>query len=280
MLIDWFTVGAQVLNFLLLVWLLKHFLYQPILNAIDARERETAKIINDAEKIKREASDQLHIYQQNNQLLEQQRQALITQATDEANQIRDRLLNKANQDAQQLTQQHLASISDEFIAIQQDIATKNLLEVFAISNKVLTELASQSLQESMFALFIQHLTAACSNMTTNPLVGLDEHNKILVRSRFALSQQQQQQIEQCLQQSLKSDTTLTSQVEYQHSEALLCGIEISTSGWKLAWSSANYLQQLQQRASELAKQLLPNTTQPASESPVNVDDNGANGASL
>ena len=42
MLIDWFTVGAQALNFLILVWLMKHFLYQPILHAIDAREKKIA----------------------------------------------------------------------------------------------------------------------------------------------------------------------------------------------------------------------------------------------
>ena len=39
MLIDWFTVGAQALNFLILVWLLKRFLYKPILDAVDAREQ-------------------------------------------------------------------------------------------------------------------------------------------------------------------------------------------------------------------------------------------------
>jgi len=38
MLIDWFTVVAQVINFLILVWLMKRFLYKPILNAIAARE--------------------------------------------------------------------------------------------------------------------------------------------------------------------------------------------------------------------------------------------------
>ena len=27
MLIDWFTVGAQALNFLILVWLMKRYLY-------------------------------------------------------------------------------------------------------------------------------------------------------------------------------------------------------------------------------------------------------------
>ena len=42
MLIDWFTVGAQVVNFVILVWLMKHFLYKPILSAIDAREKRIA----------------------------------------------------------------------------------------------------------------------------------------------------------------------------------------------------------------------------------------------
>ena len=41
MLIDWFTVVAQAANFLVLVWLLKRFLYKPILGAMDARENES-----------------------------------------------------------------------------------------------------------------------------------------------------------------------------------------------------------------------------------------------
>jgi F-type H+-transporting ATPase subunit b len=49
MLIDWFTVGAQVLNFLILVWLLKRFLYKPILDAIDAREQRIAAELADAD---------------------------------------------------------------------------------------------------------------------------------------------------------------------------------------------------------------------------------------
>jgi len=50
MLIDWFTVGAQIVNFLILVWLLKHFLYKPILDAIDAREKKIAAELADAER--------------------------------------------------------------------------------------------------------------------------------------------------------------------------------------------------------------------------------------
>ena len=50
MLIDWFTVGAQAVNFLVLVWLLRRFLYRPILKAIDAREKRIADQLADAAK--------------------------------------------------------------------------------------------------------------------------------------------------------------------------------------------------------------------------------------
>ena len=38
--VDWITVIAQIVNFLVLIWLLKKFLYRPILDGIDAREAE------------------------------------------------------------------------------------------------------------------------------------------------------------------------------------------------------------------------------------------------
>ncbi|MDP3428826.1 MAG: F0F1 ATP synthase subunit B, partial [Desulfomicrobium sp.] len=56
MLIDWFTVGAQVVNFLVLVWLMKRFLYKPILGAIDAREERIAKELADGQRMQAEAA--------------------------------------------------------------------------------------------------------------------------------------------------------------------------------------------------------------------------------
>ena len=43
MLIDWFTVGAQALNFIVLVGLMKRLLYRPILRAIDTREKKNRR---------------------------------------------------------------------------------------------------------------------------------------------------------------------------------------------------------------------------------------------
>lgn len=43
--INWFTVIAQVINFLILVWLLRRFLYKPVLNAIAERGKTKGKQI-------------------------------------------------------------------------------------------------------------------------------------------------------------------------------------------------------------------------------------------
>ena len=82
MLIDWFTVGAQVLNFLILVWLMKRFLYKPILNAIDVREKRIAAELADADMKKAEAQKERDEFQHKNEEFDQHRAALLTKATD------------------------------------------------------------------------------------------------------------------------------------------------------------------------------------------------------
>jgi len=81
MLIDWFTIGAQALNFLILVWLLKRFLYKPILHAVDAREKRIAGELADADAKKAEAQKERDEFQHKNEEFDQQRAALLTKAT-------------------------------------------------------------------------------------------------------------------------------------------------------------------------------------------------------
>ena len=103
MLIDWFTVGAQALNFLILVWLMKRFLYKPILHAIDEREKQIATELANADKKKAEAQKESDEFKHKNEEFDQQRAALLSKATDEAKSERQRLLDEARQAATALS---------------------------------------------------------------------------------------------------------------------------------------------------------------------------------
>ncbi len=74
--IDWFTVVAQAFNFLILVWLLKRFLYKPILHAIDEREKGIAAQLAEADAKKAEAQEERNDFQHKNEAFDQERTAL------------------------------------------------------------------------------------------------------------------------------------------------------------------------------------------------------------
>src|ERR1700735_4449521 len=102
MLIDWFTVVAQVINFLILVWLLKRYLYKPVLAAIDEREKRIAKLLQDAEAKKAEALKEQADFAHKNEEFERQRSALLLDATDAAKTERDKLFQAARKDSDDL----------------------------------------------------------------------------------------------------------------------------------------------------------------------------------
>ena len=159
MLIDWFTVGAQALNFLILVWLLRRFLYKPILNAINAREKKIAAELADAAAKKAEAKKERDDFQHKNEEFDQQRAALLSKATDEAKAERERLLDEARKAADVLTAKRGETLRNDAQHLSQAISRRTQEEVFAITRKTLADLATASLEERVADVFLERLQA-------------------------------------------------------------------------------------------------------------------------
>ena len=137
MLIDWFTVGAQSLNFLLLVWLMKRFLYKPILHAIDEREKRVATELANAYKKKAEAQKESVEFKHKNEEFDQQRAALLSKATDEAKAERQRILDEGRQAANALSAKQQETLRNDAHNLNQAIMRRTQQEVFAIARKAL-----------------------------------------------------------------------------------------------------------------------------------------------
>src|SRR5476651_1498705 len=121
MLIDWFTVGAQVLNFLILVWLMRRFLYRPILQAIDAREKRIAAELADADAKKAEASKERDEFEHKNEEFDRQRAALLSKATEEVKAERQRLLDDARKAADALSTRRRETLRSDALSLNQAI---------------------------------------------------------------------------------------------------------------------------------------------------------------
>lgn len=249
MIIDWFTILAQSLNFLILVWLMKHFLYKPILDAIDARETKIAETIAEAAKKKVDAEKEGGEFKRKNEEFNQQREALLNKAIGEAETERERLLELARADAKALSLKQKEALKNEKLNLDQTIIHRTQQEVFAITRKVLTDLSGITLEERMIDVFIQKLQGISEGEKKEMTIASNDSTPIILRTTFELSQV----LQSSLESAIKSKFGNKIQIQFETSKDLISGIELNTNGIKLAWSIEDYLKSLEKRLDEIIK---------------------------
>jgi F-type H+-transporting ATPase subunit b len=250
MLIDWFTVGAQALNFLILVWLMKRFLYKPVLDAIDSREKLIAKELADAAARKADAQKDRDELQHKNDEFENQRSALLAKATDEAKAERDRLIDEARKAAAALSAKRAEAMKNDADNLNKAISRRAQKEVFAVAKKALADLATVSIEERIGEVFTRRLREMDANAKECMGKALKSApNSALIRSTFDLPADQRAAIQNALNETFSSEI----HVRFETAPDLISGIELTTNGQKVAWSISNYLASLEQSVSELLK---------------------------
>ena len=250
MLIDWFTVAAQAVNFLILVWLMKRFLYKPVLNAIDEREKRIAAELANADAKQAEAQKEHDEFQQKNTEFDQQRAALLSKATGEAQAERQRLLDEARKAADAASSKRQEALRAEEQNLHQAISRRTQTEVFAIARKTLSDLATVSLEERLGEVFTRRLREM--NGSTKDALGKAlqaSSDPGVVRSTFDLPADQRAAIQNALNETFSAEV----RVRYETTPELIGGIELTASGQKLAWSIADYLASMEQGVDELLK---------------------------
>jgi len=248
MLIDWFTVGAQALNFLVLVWLMKRFLYKPILQAIEAREKIIAAELADAAAKKIAAQKEQEQFQSKNKAFDLERSALLTKADDQAKVESQKILDEARKAADIVRTKRMQSLEEEARNLNKSVTLRAREEVFAITRKALLDLASTSLEEQIATVFIRLI----KTMDDKEKQSLGEALKkgsapAIVRSTFAITDDQRA----IIQKTLNETFSLALNLRFETTPELICGIELTSSGKKVEWSMSNYLILLDKNIADL-----------------------------
>jgi F-type H+-transporting ATPase subunit b len=248
MLIDWFTVGAQVLNFVILVWLMKRFLYQPILNAIDAREKRIADELADADAKKSEANKERDEFERKSEEFDEQRSVMMGKATSEADAERKRLVDAARKQADELSEKRATALLREQKALHSNLTQTTTKEVFAIARKALGDLAGESLEQRMSNVFAQQIRELSEETKANlRQVLTNSTDPALVHSAFDLPAEQREAIQDAIIETLSAEI----QLRFETAPDLVSGIELSAGGQKVAWSIAHYVASLENSVGEL-----------------------------
>jgi F-type H+-transporting ATPase subunit gamma len=147
--IDWLTVAAQIVNFLVLVWLLRRFLYGPITAAMNRREQRIAAKLAEADQRRAEAETAAETYREAERDLERRTDRLLADARKMAETERHDLERTARREVQELRQAWERKLDDEKTVFLGDVRRQLLDHAFALARHTIDDLADRRLEEQM-----------------------------------------------------------------------------------------------------------------------------------
>src|SRR5690554_5461937 len=179
--VNWFTVIAQIVNFLILVWLLKRFLYKPVLNAIDQREKKISDQLREAAAKKADAEKEHDLFLQKNILFDNERAAKMDVVQEEVDAEKLRLLEDARAESNALRTKYDESLKQQEKDMQDTIKRKTREAVFSVAGKTLADIANANLEEQAIQVFIkkiENLDAANREELKNALHNRSEERRV------------------------------------------------------------------------------------------------------
>jgi F-type H+-transporting ATPase subunit b len=247
--IDWFTFAAQIVNFLVLLAILKRLLYDRIVAAMDRREQEIAGRLEEAERQQREATEQKERYQDRQEQLETRRNKILSQARDEAEETKKSLLGEAREEVEAKRRQWQDALKREQSDFRKQVQHQGTRQVVAISRQIVADLANRDLEEQVVATWRDQLESLNDDQWQQLREATGKNDGLTISSAFKLSQSARQSIEKPLTEHLGKISPT-----YRESDRVVFGIVLEAGGFQLAWSADSYLEDLTQSLAKMVEE--------------------------
>lgn len=226
--LNWTTFVLEILNFLVLVWLLKHFLYEPVKGVIVKRQQGIEQQIEQANERQQQAEELRQQYENRLSEWEQERES--------ARQKLQREIETERQNRMELLQQELNAEREkgEVLAQRQRQEQQRKLEIQALEqgarfvSHLLVAIASPEVQERLFEHTLEELDKLPPVQRDALLSVVDDGRPVEVLSAYPLSEEQQRQLKERMAVRVPRHSM---QYEFHEDRKLLAGLRITAGPW-------------------------------------------------
>ncbi len=246
--VDWLTVAAQIVNFLILIALLKRFLYRPIVSTMEARQRYIESQLAQARELKRQGEHLTATYRDKLESLERERQRLLEQAKREVESERQALLDKVRLEVEQKRLEWLQDLAREQAVLLRELKSLLAEQLVDLGRRAFADLAAKTLEQCVIDAFLERL----NTLPDDKKALLRTGDRCQVMTAFPLETDDRIKIER----TLKSfDPSLD--ISFECRPELICGIALEAGDRIWHWDLASYLEELETTLSRVLPGSVP-----------------------
>jgi len=246
MIIDWYTIIFQILNFLVLVFLLRYFLYGPIIKAMDDREQKIVEREEQAVKQKKEAEKESQEYRKQREELEEQEEEIREKAREKAEKEKNEMLKTARKEVDETKHRWEEAFEREKETFVSELRRRIGQQACQVARRCLEDLADSRLEELTWDLFLKKIKALPEEDHAELQEALAADNyKITLQSAFKASEENVDELKKNLQDVVpESDGKI--ELTAKTDQSLICGLEIDAGGYRVAWNIDSYLEDVEE----------------------------------
>jgi len=228
--LDWSTFILEIINFLILVWLLKRFFYRPVMDVIARRREEIQAKINQAEKIREESEALKAEYENRLSGWEEEkaaaRQTLHRDIESERRRLQEELAASIEQEREKERVLNERKLRNE----RRNNERRALDKAHAFVSRLLTRLADRELEAGIVRVALEDLEKlSAEQKAVLKKSAAKPGTRPVVTSAYALSDTHRAAVEAALSGLLDQAV----QCEYQTDPSLLAGLHIAVGAWML-----------------------------------------------
>jgi F-type H+-transporting ATPase subunit b len=240
--IDWFVFFSQIVNLMILMFLLKKFLYGRIIGAMDAREAKIGALFGEAEQSRRDSQAAAEVHARKLRELDERYESMLDKARQDTEGYRERLEEKAREETDFLKTRWIEAVKSErenFLRELRQLAGK---QTYAVTRRVLNDLAEMDLEERIVEILVERVASMDEGERNKFREPLENGGVVTVTSAFDLSPERMEKLSSALRRHIAEGIEVT----YERSDDLLSGCELRSDGHKIAWSIKDYIDTLEE----------------------------------
>lgn len=227
--LDWSTFLLEIVNVLVLVWLLKRFLYRPVMNVIEERKAAIAKTVADASRLQHEASALKEQYDRRLVGWEQEREKARVQLQEEIAAERQRQLAALQADLEKERQQATVRESQRL----KDVARRAEALALSQGSKFTASLLSRVAGPELEAKLIDAMMEDWSRLPQHRIDTIRSALPANARGKITTALLLKQEFREALVKKVEGRLDRTFEWEFVEDRNLIAGLRVSLGGWVL-----------------------------------------------
>lgn len=239
---DWFTIISQLVNFLILVWLLYYFLFRRISSAMKERKDRISSRLNEAEEKLKNAEEKEKKLKEEEQKIDEKRDKILAEAKNKAEEKRKDLMQEARKEVEGRKNSWLNELRGQKDDIIENLRQETGRHVYSVSKKVVKDLADDYLEKQIIKVFLDKVKSAVNEDKKMKRTFEKATGKITVLSSFELSDYYKDKIRDELKGSVDFEG-----LSFKIDDSLICGISINVDSSRISWNVDNYINRLEEK---------------------------------